>query len=669
MPDPEDDGFTCFEILGFDIMFRKNYDPILVEVNHSPSLTCDTPLDKNIKYGMLTETMRLIKVSGQDRRKEAQRTAAGAQSRLYAGFKKGGGEGIKDAEREILLRERGWHSRMSKRKAHERKVSSRFHLIHPTEEAIALCTRKEMSYIDAKNGHVEEEEAGGDTKEKTSDAIDQVVKPCLDARRLQSFGRPYRLFRDEAARVFAESTLGMSPVNKSKNRQLLSTQVPRPLDYHSNVAPAVGQQQQQQQHHLTIESNGRQYVMPTVNGQRYEEEEFDYYNKEYRGEREKGGQYIKRNNSRQQQQQYNNQYSIHHNPNDSGSMTTLQRLKQSHLPVSPSSLQTNTGHLPQTLGSHMARLNQHNVKGIPTNLHKNSVLHSNTDAQRSIQYNSSSSSSSNHRGGATRRVDFTAYMSKIHKARDVEAEYRQMINKQLTRIDYHTKSQQQMQSQQQPMFERLVDNQSSKNNNQLRRGLPSMDRQHHHHRPASMGGNTNAKAAVQAGLRQRPVSSSRSIRSGGGSNYHHDTRSSAIHVVHNRSDVTQSKKSKKNKTTVIVPTKYKKVKKVTTLRMIGKGQAPPPSNRNTNAKTGTGAGDGRPSTPGNITHRNGSMGPKFTTTNEHIGDRAAGGGGSKVVGKTKRKKKAKKAKKKVKIGSGKQVKKKLTVQSLFQRVH
>ena len=61
IPDPEDDGFTCFEILGFDIMFRSNYDPVLVEVNHSPSLTCDTPLDKNIKYALLRETMKIIK--------------------------------------------------------------------------------------------------------------------------------------------------------------------------------------------------------------------------------------------------------------------------------------------------------------------------------------------------------------------------------------------------------------------------------------------------------------------------------------------------------------------------------------------------------------------------------------------------------------------------------
>jgi len=45
----DDDGFSCFEVLGLDIMLDSKLQPWLLEVNHSPSFTVDTPLDFQIK--------------------------------------------------------------------------------------------------------------------------------------------------------------------------------------------------------------------------------------------------------------------------------------------------------------------------------------------------------------------------------------------------------------------------------------------------------------------------------------------------------------------------------------------------------------------------------------------------------------------------------------------
>ena len=53
----------AFEILGFDIMIDKNVKPYLIEVNHSPSFTADTPLDKKIKKTLVSDTIRLCNFS------------------------------------------------------------------------------------------------------------------------------------------------------------------------------------------------------------------------------------------------------------------------------------------------------------------------------------------------------------------------------------------------------------------------------------------------------------------------------------------------------------------------------------------------------------------------------------------------------------------------------
>lgn len=67
------EGFTCYEVLGFDVLLDQNYRPWLLEVNHSPSLNTDTPLDYRIKKAMLTEVMELLQVQYEDRLKEKQR--------------------------------------------------------------------------------------------------------------------------------------------------------------------------------------------------------------------------------------------------------------------------------------------------------------------------------------------------------------------------------------------------------------------------------------------------------------------------------------------------------------------------------------------------------------------------------------------------------------------
>ncbi|KAL0239180.1 hypothetical protein PCE1_004871 [Barthelona sp. PCE] len=73
---------NAFEILGFDVMFDKNMKPTLIEVNHSPSFTCDSVLDESIKFNLLRNVLRLINVKGSDRRRYFAEERIKADERL-----------------------------------------------------------------------------------------------------------------------------------------------------------------------------------------------------------------------------------------------------------------------------------------------------------------------------------------------------------------------------------------------------------------------------------------------------------------------------------------------------------------------------------------------------------------------------------------------------------
>ena len=52
-----------FEVLGFDVLLDYKLRPFLLEVNHSPSFTTDTPLDQKIKRGLIKDTVTLLNLN------------------------------------------------------------------------------------------------------------------------------------------------------------------------------------------------------------------------------------------------------------------------------------------------------------------------------------------------------------------------------------------------------------------------------------------------------------------------------------------------------------------------------------------------------------------------------------------------------------------------------
>ena len=61
---------NCFDLLGFDVLLDDAMKPWLIEVNLSPSMNNDSPLDHRIKTNLLADTLTLIGLRRIDRRQE-----------------------------------------------------------------------------------------------------------------------------------------------------------------------------------------------------------------------------------------------------------------------------------------------------------------------------------------------------------------------------------------------------------------------------------------------------------------------------------------------------------------------------------------------------------------------------------------------------------------------
>lgn len=83
---PDDvENSMCFELLGFDILLDTNLRPWILEVNHAPSFTTDSPLDFKVKKGLIADTIRLLNLTFFKKMKYKKQKALEFQKRAIKG--------------------------------------------------------------------------------------------------------------------------------------------------------------------------------------------------------------------------------------------------------------------------------------------------------------------------------------------------------------------------------------------------------------------------------------------------------------------------------------------------------------------------------------------------------------------------------------------------------
>jgi tubulin polyglutamylase TTLL6/13 len=77
----------CFELLGFDVMLNDKAEPIIIEINHTPSFTTDTPLDHFIKFNYIKDALTIMNINDKTKTEIIRQQKEACQLRVMTGKK------------------------------------------------------------------------------------------------------------------------------------------------------------------------------------------------------------------------------------------------------------------------------------------------------------------------------------------------------------------------------------------------------------------------------------------------------------------------------------------------------------------------------------------------------------------------------------------------------
>jgi tubulin polyglutamylase TTLL6/13 len=145
---PADDyNDKCFEILGFDILIDSKFKPWLLEVNHSPSFSTDTPFDMKIKLQLITDTINILNMDPKKRIKYYKEKEIEVQNTKYSKHRIHSLTRLSKEERAECKRKH-----MEKRDEYELGHCGNYERIYPDKED----SNKYTEFIEAANKMWEE---------------------------------------------------------------------------------------------------------------------------------------------------------------------------------------------------------------------------------------------------------------------------------------------------------------------------------------------------------------------------------------------------------------------------------------------------------------------------------------------------------------------------------
>ncbi|XP_034414653.1 tubulin polyglutamylase ttll6 [Cyclopterus lumpus] len=183
-------GSACFEILGFDVLLDHRLRPWVLEVNHSPSFTTDSQLDREVKDALLYDTLVLINLGACDRRKITKEERRRVKDRLQQNITR---EARTEEQRQCQA------ATLEQMERYEAKHLGGFRRIYPREggdkydkyfkhsgslfqetaasKAREECARHQLQELRLKQEQKEREQRGGRRRDLQGETAGERVKP------------------------------------------------------------------------------------------------------------------------------------------------------------------------------------------------------------------------------------------------------------------------------------------------------------------------------------------------------------------------------------------------------------------------------------------------------------------------------------------------------------
>ncbi|KAF7664977.1 hypothetical protein LDENG_00158880 [Lucifuga dentata] len=194
-------GSACFEILGFDVLLDHRLKPWVLEVNHSPSFTTDSRLDREVKDALLYDTLILINLGACDRRKITKEERRKVKERLQQNrTREDRSEELRQCQAAILeqmeryeAKHLGGFKRIYPKEGGEKydkyfKHSSSLFQETAASKAREECARHQLQELRLKEEQKERDQKGNRRRDLQGETAGERVKP----RRIQTPSRKPR---------------------------------------------------------------------------------------------------------------------------------------------------------------------------------------------------------------------------------------------------------------------------------------------------------------------------------------------------------------------------------------------------------------------------------------------------------------------------------------------